>query len=112
MIRVYIAMPYGDHNSLEQRQRNTDAAMRVWHLLADAGFAPFCPHLSHFLHEFSNRERMHWLSQTAAWIEPCDCVLALGESEGVDDEVSRAFSMGKPVFRIISDLGDAYGMDI
>ena len=113
MIKVYIAMPYGDHNTLEQRrQHNTENAMAVWHTLANAGFAPFCPHLSHFLHEYRNRDRTHWLAQSAQWVDACDCLLALGESEGVTMEVNRALSLRKPVFRMIGSLGDAYGMEL
>ena len=76
MIKVFIAMPYGDHNALEQRLSNTGKAMDVFTLLADAGFAPFCPHLSHFIHERNSRDRMHWLAQTSAWVIACDCLLA------------------------------------
>lgn len=112
MIRVYIAMPYGDHNTLEQRHYNTVKAMAVWHTLADAGFAPFCPHLSHFLHEYRNRDRMHWLAQTASWVDVCECVLALGESDGVKEEVARALSQKIPVFRTLGDLGAAYGYEV
>ena len=112
MIAVYIAMPYGDHNTLEQRQYNTEKAMGVWHTLADAGFMPFCPHLSHYLHEFRNRPRKHWPTQTMLWLERCDCVLVMGESEGVKAEVQRAHHLGKPTFHTFSDLGSAYGMDV
>lgn len=113
MISVYIAMPYGDHNSLERRQKNAEKAMAVWHTLADAGFAPFCPHLSHFLHEFRNRERSSWLCQTLHWVDKCDCVLAVGEeTEGVQAEIARAWSQGKPVFKTFGDLGQAYGMEV
>ena len=113
MIRVYIAMPYGDYNTLEQRQYNTEKAMAVWHTLADAGFAPFCPHLSHFLHEFRNRPRERWLAQSISWVSVCDCVLALGEeSEGVRMEINLALSLNKPVFRMLGSLADAYGMEV
>ena len=112
MIKVYIAMPYGDANTEEQRLYNTEKAMAVWHTLADAGLIPFCPHLFHFLHEFRPRDRNHWLAQSCAWVESCDCVLALGDSEGVNAEAARALSLKKPVFRLISDLGAAYGYEI
>lgn len=105
-------MPYGDDNTEEQRQYNAEKAMDVWTLLADAGFAPFCPHLSHFIHERAPRPRMHWLAQTASWVDVCDCLLQLGETEGVIQERNRALAMGKPVFQTIGALADAYGMEV
>lgn len=112
MIKVFIAMPYGDDNTLEQRQYNAEKAMDVFTTLADAGFAPFCPHLSHFLHERHPRDRFHWLAQSSAWVPVCDCILALGESEGVNGEISVALANGMPVFRMIGALTDAYGMEV
>ena len=112
MIKVFIAMPYGDHNTLEQRQYNAEKAMDVFTTLADAGFAPFCPHLSHFIHERNPRERRHWLSQTSAWVTASDCVLALGDSEGVNAEVNLALANKMPVFRTIGALLDAYEMEV
>ena len=112
MIKVFIAMPYGDHNTTEKRLQNTEQAMDVWTTLADAGFAPFCPHLSHFIHERCPRDRTHWLAQTSAWVASCDCLLASGESEGVLGEVKLAVVHSMPVFRSIKALADAYKMEI
>ena len=112
MITVFIAMPYGDDNSAEVRKLNTDKAMAVWHTLADAGFLPFCPHLSHFLHEYRARPRKEWLMHAMLWLEKCDCVLTFGNSEGVSGEVRRAHLLGKPVFTMYGDLASAYGMEI
>ena len=112
MIRVSIAMPYGDDNDLATRQYRTEQSMAVWHTLSAAGFAPFCPLLSHFLHEFRPRTREHWLAQSASWVDVCDCVLALGDSEGIRMEVALALSQKIPVFRMIGALGDAYGMEL
>jgi hypothetical protein len=113
MIYVYIASPYGDHNGLNTRLKNTHTAMDAWHRLADAGFAPYCPLLSHFLHERSNRPRPHWLCHSLLWVDRCDCVLALGEiSEGMKSEIARAQADGKPVFYSFEELGKAYGMEV
>ncbi len=113
MIHVFIASPYGDHNDLATRKANVEASMALWHRLADAGFAPFCPLLSHFLHEYSPRPRAHWLAQSLAWVERCDCILAIGESsEGMAREILRARIESKPVFLSVEALGAAYGMEI
>lgn len=110
MTTVFIAMPYGDHNDLATRESNTKAAMSVWHQLADYGFLAYCPHLSHYLHEACFRSRSFWLANSVAWLEKCDCVLAIGESDGVKREIVRAWSLGKPVFRTMKELCDCYGV--
>lgn len=114
MIRVFIAAPYGDPDCVDAstRLQNTREAMKAWHILADAGFVAFCPHLSHFLDEYKARPRSEWLQQSAAWVEVCDCVLAFDRSEGVEAEVSLAHSLGIPVFDSLDDLGRAYGRSL
>jgi nucleoside 2-deoxyribosyltransferase len=113
MISVFICMKYGDHNTLELREYNTKAAMAVWHTLRAAGFAPYCPHLSHYLHEFRPCERQQWLNQGLHWLERCDCVIVFGdETEGMAAEVKRAYMLGKPVFRTFGDIGSAYGVEV
>ena len=113
MIYVYIASAYGDHNDLATREVNVKASMAIWHRLADAGFAPYCPLLSHYLHEYSPRERHHWIVQSLEWVSCCDCVLAIGEvSQGMRQEMIRARMADKPVFRSVEALAEAYGMII
>lgn len=125
MISVYICLPYGDHNSPEQRLANTQRAMQLWHELADsravssceanrrtytAAFAPFCPHLSHFLHEYKPRPRHEWLRHCLYWVQHCSCLLAIGEpTEGMQLEIFHARELGKPVFRTVQELVRAYG---
>lgn len=109
MIKVFVCMPYGDHNDLGTRELHTMEAMSVWHELADNGFYPFCPHLSHFLHEHSNRDRIRWLAHALTWLSQCDCLLALGEpTEGMRQEIRHARSRNMPVFRTIKTLYQAY----
>jgi len=108
MVSVFIAMPYGDHNPLEVRLRNTENAMAVWHQLADLGFMPYCPHLSHFLHEYSARERQSWLAHSRHWLTKCDTMLICGWSEGVTMEAGVAMSLHIPVFSDIESLCKAY----
>ena len=105
MTYVYVCMPYGDHNDEATRLANTQAAMDVWFRLAADGFVPYCPHLSHFLHERQPMPRDFWLSQARAWVEKCDCVLSLGEpTEGMRGEEELARYLGKPVFKSVEEL--------
>lgn len=111
MIYVYVCSKYGDHNDLATREANVKASMDAWHQLVDAGFVPYCPLLSHFLHEHKPRERLVWLTQALYWVDKCDCLLVLGEmSQGVRGEIVRARSRGIPVFYSFEELYRAYGV--
>ena len=99
MITVFIAGPYNDDAPLAERKANVDRAMQAAHELLIAGFYPYVPHLSHFLHENQPLDRTIWLSLSNAFMQLCDCVLRLpGESPGSDEEVRGATAAGKPVF--------------
>ena len=104
-IRVYIAGPY----SKPDQAVNTKTAMEIWHMLADKGYAPFCPHLSHFLHIAKPRDYEEWLAQDLVWLYQCNAVLRFqGESSGADKEVAAAFAAGIPVFFTIQDLHEYF----
>lgn len=109
-IHVFICMPYGDHNDVDVRLENTRRAMDVWHTLAGKFLFPFCPHLSHFLHQHDPKERNFWLNQSIEWVSKCDCVLAIGKrTPGMQDECLEARRLNKPVFDSIDQLLKAYG---
>ena len=101
MKKVYIAGPY----------TKGDIALNVRHailkadLLADAGFVPFIPHLSHFWHMLCPRDYNFWLKIDKEWLKCCDAVLRLiGESPGADEEVELAKSLNIPVFNNVTEL--------
>lgn len=106
---VFICMPYGDDIELRLREARTAEAMDIWHKLTDYGFRAFCPHLSHFLHEYRNRPRLAWLSHALFWLDRCDCLLAIGEpTAGMKEEIRVARATGKPVFTSTADLIATY----
>jgi hypothetical protein len=110
MISVFVCMPYGDHESPKKRLENTTAAIEVADRLADLGFLPYCPHLSHFWHERHPHEREHWMWQSLAWATRCDCVLAIGyPSPGMQREMAVTHAAGKPVFMDVETLSTVYG---
>lgn len=104
-IRVYIAAPYTKPDPAE----NTHKAMSMWFKLASLGFAPFCPHLTHFLHLMSPQPYELWLEQDAEWVKVCHAVYRMpGESPGADKEVKIAKEFGIPVFYSVTDLVTAF----
>lgn len=103
-VKVYIAGPYSS-NPIE----NTNRAIEVWETLHKKGFIPFCPHLTHFLHERYPHEYKEWLEYDMIWLELCDCVFRFeGESSGADAEVKRAKELGINVFTSLYEIETSY----
>lgn len=101
MIKVYIAAPYTNGDTVQNVRR----AIEIADFLADLDYAPFIPHLTHFWHFLCPHEWEFWLAQDNAWLSCCDCVLRLsGDSTGADIEVKKAREMNIPVFNSIEDL--------
>ena len=98
---IYIAGPYTKGDVAE----NVKNAMEMSNELMDLGFAPFCPHLSHFLHINKQRQYNDWIKMDNAFVKVCDAILRIpGESNGADNEVKLAKSLNSPVFNDIVDL--------
>lgn len=73
--------------------------MVIWHQLWDMGYAPYCPHLSHFLHLHQPRPYEEWLDFDNNFIPGSDGLFRFaGQSRGADKEVGLAISLGIPVF--------------
>ena len=70
-----------------------------------AGFAPFCPHLTHFLHMNNWQPYEKWLEIDLAFLAHCEAAIRIpGESAGADNEIKRANELGIPVFHSVDDL--------
>jgi len=88
---VYIAGPitHGD------RLANVTKAIEWAHHLAEAGFAPLCPHLTHYWDELFPREYESWMAMDFAYIAKCDALIRIpGYSPGADREVVEAKRLG------------------
>ena|SRR5205809_440247 len=101
MKRVYVAGPYSSGDVAANVRNAYAAATR----LADAGFAPFVPHHTHFWHMLFPRPYEEWLKLDSAFLPCCDAVLRLpGESPGADAEVREAATLRIPVFDNLEEL--------
>jgi hypothetical protein len=101
--RVYVAGPYtkGDVGA------NVRAAMAAGSALIRAGYAPFIPHLFHFLHIAEPQPYDVWMELDAEWIRMCHALVRLpGESSGADAEVAEARRLGVLVFDSVEALLD------
>jgi len=97
MKRVYIAGPYtgGDVGA------NVHEAMEVASALLSAGYAFYCPHLSHFVHIQHPQPYERWMALDIAWLEVCAAVIRIpGHSPGADREVEFAVKRGIPVVEL------------
>jgi hypothetical protein len=101
MKRIFISGPY----TIGDVAINVRNAMNVANELIDLGFAPFCPHLTHFLHINNPQEYEKWLEIDMSFLEVCHALIRLpGISDGADKEVECALKLGIPVYNSIGDL--------
>jgi len=102
--RVYVAGPYTKGDVA----LNVREAVRVSDELLKLGYAPFCPHLTHFWHMLFPHEYQAWLDLDNEWVACCDVLLRIpGESSGADKEAALAESLGIPVFFSIEEFVEA-----
>jgi hypothetical protein len=92
---IYVAGPYTKGDVAVNVRRNIE----VGSILADAGYVPFIPLLTHFWHLVSPHPYEFWLQQDAAWVERCCAMVRTpGESSGADKEIVLAESLKRPVY--------------
>ena len=103
-IRVYIAGPLSA-DSISGRLHNVHRAIEACCELVQAGYAPFCPHLTYYVDNCDELGYGNWLEVDEAWVVVADAVLRLsGESQGADRECKLAIGMGIPVFYSIEAM--------
>jgi hypothetical protein len=115
--RVFISGPIAKGNLAD----NVNNATKAFVDLADAGFAPFCPHWSVYAKESTSQgsdclcvgtasgnetiDYETWLDIDFSWIRASHAVLRLpGESSGSDKELRFAEDHGIPIFYSIDEL--------
>lgn len=92
---VYIAGPY----TKPDPAANVELACLCWSHIFRLGFAPFCPHWSHFQHERYPLPYLDWMELDLLWLKKCEALFRIpGESAGADDEEVAAATEAMPVF--------------
>jgi len=90
---VYIMGPYTKGDVAI----NVKAAMDMANALIEAGLAPVCPHLSHFLHMANPQPYEVWLDVDMALLRVCKYAVRLpGVSAGAEREADEAFRLAIP----------------
>jgi hypothetical protein len=101
MKKVFIAGPY----TLGDVAQNVKMAMNMANDLINLGFAPYCPHLTHFLHMNHFQLYATWLQLDLIYLACCDALIRLpGQSNGADGEVKKAEELNIPVFYDLENL--------
>jgi hypothetical protein len=105
---VYIAGPLSPSPGRSQWD-NVRAAMQAAHVVMDAGAAPLCPHLFHFLDQEKARDYEEWMEVDLALLARCDVLWRLdGASAGADREVLAAVQdFWVPVIHSAAELPEA-----
>lgn len=97
--KIYVAGAY-THGDVAI---NVKKAIELGDALADLGYAPYIPHLSHFWHMLHPREVEFWYEHDLEWLAVCDAIVVLEpevESRGVKREIEFAEGMGIPLMII------------
>lgn len=101
MKKVYVAGPY-THGDVA---KNVSVAMQVGTDLLGLGFAPYIPHLFHFMHMHCAQPYETWMDLDFEWVTACDALLRIpGHSPGADREVAYAAERGIPTYHTLEDL--------
>lgn len=110
MKRIYIAGPYSADNVIKVLE-NMRNGMRLSTEVMLSGYAPFCPWLDyHFALMCREGERIaveDYYQYSLAWLEASDAILVLPvykNSKGTLAEITRAQSLGIPVYYSIEEL--------
>lgn len=95
MKRIYCAAPYTKGDVGANVKRGIDVSDE----LACAGFAVFCPLLTHFWHLLHPHPWGFWMEQDLVWLKSCDAMVYLkGESKGVEMEIAYARMCNIPTY--------------
>lgn len=101
MKKIYIAGPYSKGDVAINVKKSMDMANE----LIENGYAPFCPHLTHFLHMNKPQPYKKWLEIDDQFVLVCDALLRIpGDSNGADKEIQLAKENNIPVFYSLEDL--------
>ena len=105
MKRIYIAGPYTAPDARLTRQ-NTDKAIEIGCELISKGWAPFIPHLSHYIwmHPKGDFDYEVWTALDMEWLEVCDAFYYISSSKGADAELKYAKQLGIPIYYSLSDV--------
>src|ERR1700704_5151229 len=108
MLKVYIAGPISNGENPEVGYQgvvdNIRRAIMLGNEIANMGFSPMVPALTHFWNLICPRPYQSWVDIDDEWVKASDIVFRMdGVSAGADREVRLAYSEGIPVMYDLED---------
>ena len=107
MKKIYVAGPYSASDA-RKVQANVNEAIRIGCELIKKGYAPFIPHLSHYIwiHPDGDFGYEVWTNLDFVWLDHCDAFFYMESSNGADKELEYAKKMGIPIYYSLSSVPD------
>jgi len=100
-----VAGPYSADNP-RNTQLNVNEAIAVGCKLLRKGYAPFIPHLCHYiwLHPEGNFEYETWKKYDLEWLRVCDALFFIGDSPCANNELKIAEEMGLTIYMQLEEV--------
>jgi len=107
MKRIYVAGPYTAGDARKVRQ-NVDKAVEIGCALIRKGWAPFIPHLTHYIwmHPDGDFPYEIWTEIDLEWLRVCHAFYFMSSSPGADKELMEALKLRHPVYRSLDEVPD------
>jgi len=105
MKRIYVAGPYTAEDARKVRQ-NVDRAIKIGCALIRKGWAPFIPHLTHYIwmHPDGDFPYEKWIELDLEWLRVCHAFFYIAPSPGADAELVEAAKLGHPIYRSLDEV--------
>ena len=110
-MRICIIGKYGSHElPRESREANVIKAIEAARALIIKGHSPFCPHLSHWVHEgwgWEGSTPERWYKIDNDWLSCAEGIYALAnwtDSLGATNEHKLAQSLGIPIYYHLEEV--------
>jgi hypothetical protein len=108
---IYVAHPYtpdveDKHEAARLAHKNVQESIQVSLKLIKLGHYPYNPLLTHYLHleQDGTIPKEFWYRYDFVFLDYCDALLYLGQSNGTDRELEYAKKIGLAIFYAVDEI--------